>query len=37
MYTYGYLFYLPVNVIYIFIFAIKGMMKKRKKEYYFLY
>lgn len=35
MYTYGYLFYLPVNVIYIFIFAIKGMMKNRKKEYYF--
>lgn len=35
MYTYGYLFYIPINVIYVFLFTIKGMMKKRKKEYYF--
>ena len=34
MYTYGYLFYIPVNVIYVLIFAIKGIIKKRKKEYY---
>lgn len=35
MYTYGYLFYIPINVIYVSIFAIKGILKKRKKEYYF--
>lgn len=35
MYTYGYLFYIPINVIYGSIFAITGIFKKRKKEYYF--
>lgn len=35
MYTYGYLFYIPVNLIYAAIFGIKGLVKKRRKEYYF--
>jgi len=35
MYTYGYLFYIPVNIIYVLIFGIKGIIKNRKKEYYF--
>jgi len=35
MYTYGYLFYIPVNIIYVLIFGIKGIIKRRKKEYYF--
>lgn len=35
MYTYGYLFYIPVNIIYALIFGIKGIIKNRKKEYYF--
>lgn len=35
MYTYGYLFYIPINIIYILIFGIKGIIKKRRKEYYF--
>lgn len=36
MYTYGYLFYIPVNIIYALIFGIKGIIENRKKEYYFL-
>lgn len=35
MYTYGYLFYIPVNIIYALIFGIKGIIENRKKEYYF--
>jgi len=35
MYTYGYLFYLPVNLIFILIFGVNGIMKKMRKEYYF--
>lgn len=35
MYSYGYLFYIPINIIYILIFGIKGIIKRRKKEYYF--
>ncbi len=35
MYTYGYLFYIPINIIYVIIFGIKGIRENRKKEYYF--
>lgn len=35
MYSYGYLFYIPINIIYLLIFGIKGIIKRRKKEYYF--
>lgn len=35
MYTYGFLFYFPVNLAYLLIFCIKGIRKKRKKGYYF--
>lgn len=37
MYTYGYLFYIPINVIYVSIFAIKGILKKKKKGILFFY
>lgn len=36
MYTYGYLFYLPVNFAFIIIWGTNGLLKKRRKEY-FLY
>ncbi len=36
MYTYGYLFYIPINVIYVSIFAIKGILKKEKRNIIFL-
>lgn len=36
MYTYGYLFYLPINFIFIIILGANGILKKRRREY-FLY
>ena len=35
MYTYGYLFYIPVNLVFILILGIKGILQKREKGYYF--
>ena len=35
MYTYGYLFYIPVNLMLILVFGIKGILQERKKGYYF--
>ena len=35
MYTYGYLFYIPVNLMFILVFGIKGILQERKKGYYF--
>lgn len=35
MYRYGYLFYIPVNLIFLLIFGIHGAVKKRNRAYYF--
>ncbi|MDE7224423.1 MAG: VanZ family protein [Acetatifactor sp.] len=35
MYTYGMLFWVPVNIIYFAIISICGLVKKRRREYYF--
>ena len=35
MYTYGYLVYIPVNLVFILILGIKGILQKREKGYYF--
>lgn len=35
MYTYGYLFYLPVNFICIIILGANGIIRKMRKEYFF--
>lgn len=35
MYTYGYLFYIPINLVLLTILGMTGILKKRQKEYYF--
>lgn len=35
MYTYGLMFWLPINTIYFLILLISGIIKRRRKEYYF--
>ncbi len=37
MYSYGYLFYIPINIIYLLIFGIKGIIKRKKRNIIFSY
>lgn len=35
MYTYGLMFYVPINTIYFLILLISGIIRRKRKEYYF--
>lgn len=35
MYTYGILFWVPINILYFSVILIEGIVKKRRKEHYF--